>query len=210
MSKSINSSVTQFMYDGWNPMQELNGANPPSVTANLLTGLKVDEYFTRSDSGGAMALLRDALGSTIGLVNSAGAINTSYTYEPFGNTTVSGTNSNPYQFPGRENDGSGLYYYRARYYSPTFQRFIAQDPIGLAGGDPSLYGYVRQAPTNITDPTGLCGDHPCFGWGRVLQGNSANIGSNGAFGTPVQSGTGDIAPEQFGYPNGPGTFSVFQ
>jgi RHS repeat-associated protein len=29
----------------------------------------------------------------------------------------------------RENDGTGLYYYRARYYSPELQRFISQDPI---------------------------------------------------------------------------------
>jgi RHS repeat-associated protein len=34
---------------------------------------------------------------------------------------------------GRENDGTGVYFYRARYYSATFQRFIAQDPIGFAG-----------------------------------------------------------------------------
>jgi len=37
------------------------------------------------------------------------------------------------EFTGRENDGTGLYFYRARYYNPTFQRFIAQDPIGFGG-----------------------------------------------------------------------------
>jgi hypothetical protein len=31
-------------------------------------------------------------------------------------------NANSYQFTGRENDGTSLYYYRARYYSPTAQR----------------------------------------------------------------------------------------
>ncbi len=43
------------------------------MTANLLTGLGIDEYFTRSDARGTMAFLADALGSTVGLVNSAGA-----------------------------------------------------------------------------------------------------------------------------------------
>ncbi|MFZ0889418.1 MAG: hypothetical protein WA005_13270, partial [Candidatus Binataceae bacterium] len=39
---------------------------------------------------------------------------------------VGGTaNANSYQFIGRENDGTGLYFYRARHYSPTVQRFIA-------------------------------------------------------------------------------------
>ena len=69
--------------------------------------------------------------------------------------TVSGaTNGNSYQFTGRENDGTGLYFYRARYYHPTFQRFIAQDPIGFGGGDANLYGYVYEDPANLIDPPG--------------------------------------------------------
>jgi RHS repeat-associated protein len=132
-----------------------SGGSSPAVTANLLTGPRIDEYFTRTDSSGTMALLSDALGSTVGLVNSAGGVGTSYAYQPFGATTVSGTNGNPYQFTGRENDATGLYFYRARYYSPTFQRFIAQDPIGFRGGDANLYGYIRQNPTSTVDPFGL-------------------------------------------------------
>jgi RHS repeat-associated protein len=155
-SKTINSAMTQFVYDGWNPVQELNGGNPPSPTANLLTGLNIDEYFTRSDSSGTMAFLADALGSTVGLVNSGGAINTNYTYQPFGAATVGGTaNASPFQFTGRENDGTGLYFYRARYYSPAFQRFIAQDPLDLKAGDANLYSYVHSQPTVLTDPRGL-------------------------------------------------------
>jgi len=63
-------------------------------------------------------------------------------------------NTNPYQFTGRENDGTGLYFYRARYYSPTFQRFVSQDPIGFAGGGPNLYGYVLNNPISFIDPFG--------------------------------------------------------
>jgi RHS repeat-associated protein len=154
MNKTVNGVVTQFVYDGLNPVQELNSSD--AATANLLTGLNIDEYFTRTDSNGAMSFLTDALGSTIALANSAGAIATQYTYEPFGNVTASGqTSANPYQFTGRENDATGLYFYRARYYSPTFQRFIAQDPIGFRGGDANLYGYIRQNPTSTVDPFGL-------------------------------------------------------
>ncbi len=120
-----------------------------SVTANLLTGLGIDEYFARTDSSGTAVFLRDALGSTVRLGS------TSYTYQPFGATTVAGTNANPYQFTGRENDGTGLYYYRARYYSPSFQRFIAQDPIGFGGGSPNIYAYEANAPTVFVDPFGL-------------------------------------------------------
>jgi len=35
-----------------------------------------------------------------------------------------------FRYTGRENDGTGLYYYRARYYHPGAKRFIAEDPIG--------------------------------------------------------------------------------
>jgi len=106
MSKDINGSVTQFVYDHLNPVEELDGASPANVTANLLTGLNVDEYFARADSNGAMNFLTGALGSTLALTDSNGAINTYYTYEPFGNTTIGGSNPNPYQFTGRENDGT--------------------------------------------------------------------------------------------------------
>ena len=70
--------------------------------------------------------------------------------------TVTGEISdNPFQYTGRENDGTGLYYYRARYYSPELQRFISEDPIGLAGGDVNFFAYVGNDPVNWVDQLGL-------------------------------------------------------
>lgn len=34
-------------------------------------------------------------------------------------------------------------------------RWTAKDPIGFAGGDTNLYGYVLQDPANLNDPSGL-------------------------------------------------------
>jgi RHS repeat-associated protein len=71
------------------------------------------------------------------------SIATSYTYQPFGATTLGGAaNGNVYQFTDRENDGTGLFFYRARYYSPTYQRFIAQDPIDFASRNANVNSYV--------------------------------------------------------------------
>jgi RHS repeat-associated protein len=85
-------------------------------------------------------------------------VQTEYTYDPFGRNTVTGTsNSNPYQYTGRDNDGTGLHYNRARYYHPGLQRFISEDPIGLNGGI-NLYTYVGNNPISFTDPYGLCRD----------------------------------------------------
>ncbi|TKB88864.1 MAG: RHS repeat-associated core domain-containing protein [Nitrospira sp.] len=150
--KTINTTTTKFVYDGLNPVQEKNGA---TVTANLLTGLGIDEFFTRTDGVGTRALLTDALGSTVALGDGTGTLQAQYTYEPFGVTTQTGAAStNSYKYTGREDDGSGLYYYRARYYQPRLQRFINEDPIGFYGGDANLYAYVFNAPTRLIDPTG--------------------------------------------------------
>jgi len=140
------------------PTHSVDGSTGRSIVSstNLCTTQDIDEFFTRTASGTTSTLLQDALGSTIGLVGSAQTMATSYTYQPFGATTIGGaTNGNSYQFTGRENDGTGFYSYRARYYSATFQRFISQDPIGLAGGSPNIYSYAANAPTIFNDPFGL-------------------------------------------------------
>jgi len=151
--RTLNASGTGFLYDGVNAVQELAGS---TVTANLLT-LGVDEVFSRSDSSGSFSFLTDKLGSTLALSDVNGNLTTSYTYGPFGVTTLTGLSStNPYQFTGRENAGNGLYYYRARYYNATLGRFISEDPAGFDGGNLNLYAYVFDNPVNFTDPSGKC------------------------------------------------------
>ena len=181
VSKSVAGNTTQFLYDGLNPVQELQSG---SASANLLTGLNIDEYFQRTDSAGTRDLLTDALGSTWGLADSSGTLQSAYSYQPFGSVTPSGTTStNPYQYTGRENDsGAGpfegdLYYNRARYYSPVLQRFMSQDPLGFAGGDPNLYAYVYDDPVNLLDPRGL------WGIGITLGGSAEGGAGAGTAGT---------------------------
>jgi len=150
--KTINTAQTGFLYDGWTPVQELNGS---SVVANLLTGVGIDEYLTRTDMSGASHFLSDALGSTVALSDATGALPTSYTYTPFGATSLNGsTTGNAFDYTGREEDGTGLKYYRARYYHPGLQRFIGEDPLGFGAGDPNLYSYALNNPIALIDPTG--------------------------------------------------------
>lgn len=68
--------------------------------------------------------------------------------------TAGALSNNVWQYTGRENDGTGLYYYRARYYHPTLGRFIEEDPIGMAGGL-NVYAYANNNPTSYIDPLGL-------------------------------------------------------
>ena len=56
-----------------------------------------------------------------------------------------------------EDDETGLYYNRFRYYDPRIGNYISQDPIRLAGGNPTLYAFVSD-PNIWEDVFGLdCG-----------------------------------------------------
>jgi RHS repeat-associated protein len=70
-----------------------------------------------------------------------------------------------YGIPGAGNQGRfqytgqawipelGLYYYKARFYSPTLGRFLQSDPIGYVGSI-NVYAYVGNDPINLSDPEG--------------------------------------------------------
>lgn len=93
------------------------------------------------------------MGSVIAQTDDTQTQTTLYGYSPFGEATQVGEGGNSLQYTGRENDDTGLYYYRARYYDPQLKRFISEDPIGLAGGINS-YAYVKNNPLLFVDPTG--------------------------------------------------------
>lgn len=151
-SKTINGTTTGFWYDGNDVYAELTGGMP---SATYIRGLRIDEPYIRK--GGSDEFYEtDALGSSIALTNAVGASQTTYTYEAFGNTTQLGSvSTNAFQYTGRENDATGLYYYRARYYYPKIQRFESEDPIGFHGESVNLYAYVWNSPLFQIDPSGL-------------------------------------------------------
>ena len=73
----------------------------------------------------------------------------------------------PFRYQGQyEDEETGLYYNRFRYYDPNTGNYLNQDPIGLAGGNPTLYGYVFDPNTQI-DPLGLdCRNKRIGDWGE--------------------------------------------
>src|SRR5262249_28890184 len=90
-------------------------------------------------------------------VGSDGLIRDHIVYNSFG---LIQSQTNPsvtprFAYTGREYDPeTGLQYYRSRYYDPATGRFLSEDRAGFAAGDPNLYRYVDNDPTNATDPTG--------------------------------------------------------
>jgi len=150
--RTLNPAGSNLFYEGWDIAQELSGSTP---TANRILG-GTDEFFSRADSTGAYSPITDALGTVLALTNSSGNVTTQYSYDPFGNTTTVGSPSTSvFQYTGREIDGNGLYYDRARYYSPAFGRFVSEDPLQFGGGGANFYAYVADNPTDLIDPFGL-------------------------------------------------------
>ena len=117
--------------------------------------LGLDEMIARYTQAGERSFLSDALGSVIALAKEDQSLAASYDYSPYGQSRSSGApEGNASQYTGRENDGTGLYYYRARYYDAVLKRFVSEDPIGLEGGI-NPFVYVESAPTMYSDPSGL-------------------------------------------------------
>ncbi|MEU4244099.1 RHS repeat-associated core domain-containing protein [Actinoplanes sp. NPDC026619] len=148
--RTTGGAATAYLYDGPNAVQEKTGG---AISATMLTG-GLDETFARTTADGSRSLLTDGLGSTVALAGSSG-VGAEYSYDPFGRTTVAGDDGdNDTRFTGRTDEGDGLYYYRARYYSATDGRFLSRDPVGLASGGTNAYTYVSNQPTNLIDPNG--------------------------------------------------------
>jgi RHS repeat-associated protein len=161
-----------------------------------------------------LTLLTDALGSVIAqaqdVAGQAGNPGTQVTegrfgYTPYGETAATGENGtsatavaerNANQYTARENDAlgaaqaglMGLYYYRARYYDPVLKRFIAEDPIGLAGGM-NVYGYVGGDPVFYVDPNGF------FGVFAGVKGSATGLFMGGDVGAKVILGNEGTAAQ---------------
>jgi RHS repeat-associated protein len=150
----------------------LNGLDVLSDgTSKFLHGAGIDQPL-QVDSGTLSAsYLQDRLGSTSQLVDSAnGSVKTRYDYKSYGKLEGGIANPesrNPFTYTAREDDGTGLMYYRARYYDPELEMFVSQDPLGQA------QRYVQGNPLRFRDPRGLQEEFDPFGDPRYEDPNEA-------------------------------------
>src|SRR5207249_275664 len=117
------------------------------------------QLLSERSAGGTSYVLFDALGSTIGLADGAGALTATWAYDPWGNVIAkTGAGTTPVLFQGAYFDAAtGLYKMGARYYDPTAGRFTQQDPIAGCSCNPQSlnhYALAGNNPINATDPTG--------------------------------------------------------
>ena len=149
ISSTVSGVTTPYLFDG---------QNPAMIASNLLlAGEGLDEIYAQINSSGTTSFLRDGMNSTVAVTNGSAATTANYAYSSYGDSVGAGLAATPLQYTGRENDGAtGLYYFRARYYSPQLDRFISEDPIGSAGGT-NYYAYADGNPISESDPLGLWG-----------------------------------------------------
>ena len=141
VGQRIAGALTGYLYDLANaamPLQEFSSTGAP-----LLSGLGT----SRADLSSTMTFLSDEEGNMIALTDPTGAIQTQYSYSPFGAVSITGAASdNPYQFAGMQNDGTGVYFASGEYYSPTFG-------LGIAGGTVNSDAAGVSSFVNLSDPS---------------------------------------------------------
>jgi len=103
----------------------------------------------------------DYRGSTVALTDEVGQVIERFQYGPYGELISGEAAATPFLFNGAYGvmtDGNGLYYMRARFYSPQVRRFVNRDILlGRVAEGQSLnrFGFVMGNPINFVDPFGL-------------------------------------------------------
>ncbi len=158
--KNSSSGTTIYAYDGANVLGEYGASG--ALVASYAQGAGLDEPLAMQRGGSTAYYHADGLGSITSLTGTSGATVATYVYDSFGKTRPTEGIFNPYRYTAREQDSeTGLYYYRARYYSPEIGRFISEDPIQFYGGN-NFYAYVNNDPTSLVDQFGLAPASPQY------------------------------------------------
>ena len=136
-----------------------------SINAELTTWVMEPGTFrplARLSRHSAHAIVTGHLGTPIRMYDRLGRESGTLDFTVYGKEHGAGFRGwmgSPFRYPGQYADAeTGLYYNRFRYYDPEAGQYISQDPIGLQGGDPTLYGYVGDVAREV-DVLGLakCG-----------------------------------------------------
>ena len=108
-----------------------------------------------SENKAASYYITDEQGSIRYILDQSGEVLNFYQYSAFGETIISEeTTPNRLRYNAQtEDELTGLYYLRARYYAPNIGRFTQEDVIYNDGLN--LYAYCNSNPVMYSDPSGF-------------------------------------------------------
>jgi RHS repeat-associated protein len=207
IAKKANSAVTEkylwsslttllAVYDAGDNLKQrflyADGRMPYAMIAGGTT------YYLHYDQVDTLRLVTDSQGGSVKQID----------YDTFGNI-LSDSNAGftvPFGYAGGLHDrDTHLVRFGYRDYLPEIGKWMAKDPIGFAGGDSNLFGYVSGDPVNFIDPEGLetavVVGHPTSGnpFGHVAIGFSGQGVYSYGTKTPLGGSFTDYLSEQAAY-----------